>query len=227
MAKPKHITAADLRKLHKPGCLTRHQKRANGNPCSHQWQAGEKARAHPKLYEVADHPKWSPKIASNFEYFRDPYWHNAHHIIPSGSLKNAIAAQKGAPGLVNMIKQGLLEAKYNLNDQVNMVILPMQAYHSRALGLPKHLKGKARSHRNYSDDAEERLRPIMDEYAIKAKDAIDKAKRKHQSPNATLSKKQLEELSESIFTMICIVARDPDTRGKSLAELSDIIFSFG
>jgi A nuclease family of the HNH/ENDO VII superfamily with conserved AHH len=231
MAKSKHITAADLEKLHKPGCLTRHQKRANGNPCSHQWQAGVKAREHPELYEVAEFPKWSPGIATNFGHFRRPYWHNAHHIIPNGSLKNAIAAQKkDAPGgLVNLIKQGLLKAEYNLNDKVNMVILPMTAYHARKLGLPRHLKGdknETRSHPAYSKQAETKLEPIMDEYASAAADAIDEAKGKHESPDANLTKRQLEELSENLFNMICIAGSDPENLGKSLSQLSDMIFSF-
>jgi hypothetical protein len=230
MGDSKHVTARDLRKLHKPGCLTRHQKRANGNPCSHQWQAKQKALDHPQLYEVAEFPKWSTTVPRNFEFYLRPYEHNAHHIIPNGALKTSIVtAGKKRAGLTNLIKQGLLEAKYNLNDKVNMILLPMKAYHARKLGLPRHLKGdknETRSHPVYSKQAETKLAPIMDDYAAKAAAALDKTKGKHVNPKATLTKAQLEDLSDSLFSMICIAGSEPDNLGKSLSELSDMIFSF-
>src|SRR4029077_14379280 len=131
MAGSKHVTEEELEKLHQPpegagskGCLAGgHQGRKDDHKCSHQWQAVVKARSHWKVYEVKGKPQWSARIRSNFSHFKKPYWHNAHHIIPSGAFRNAIVtAGKSKSGLANVIKQGLLRATYNQNGKINMVI---------------------------------------------------------------------------------------------------------
>jgi hypothetical protein len=238
MAGSKHVTAADLRKLHQPpegaggkGCLTRHQGRAKGNKCSHQWQAGVKARSHWRVYEIPDRPEWSVLSEGNFEHFKVPYWHNAHHIIPNGALKAAIAkVGKETAGMTNLIKQGLLKATYNLNDKINMVILPMQRYHARKVGLPRHLRGdrdETRSHPAYSDQAESKLAPIMDGFKSIAADALKAVEGTHDKPDAVLSKAQLEELSSTLYANIRAAGKVAANLGKSLSQLSSQIFNFG
>lgn len=235
----KHVTAADLRNLHQPpegaggkGCLTRHQGRAEGNKCSHQWQAVVKARSHWRVYEVPGKPELSVLKAGNFGHFKRPYWHNAHHIIPNGALKAAIAeAGKDAKGIVNLIKQGLLKAEYNLNDKINMVILPMESKYGVLLRLPRHLKGdevgpgekgEFFSHEAYSDEAESSLEPIMDDFRQKADDAQSSAA-PHDKPDVTLSKKRLENLSQRIYDAIRSAGKDKP--GESLSALAAKIFA--
>src|SRR5258708_1967786 len=90
--------------------------------------------------------EWNLGKGRNFNHYTEPYWHNAHHIIPNGTLSAAIAeaaesAKEKAAELLNLIKAGLLKAEYNLNDKVNMIILPMQKNVDHSLSLPRHLKG--------------------------------------------------------------------------------------
>lgn len=236
----KHVTKADLEKLHQPpegaggkGCLTRHQRREEGHKCSHQWQAGVKARSHWKVYVVKGHPNLNPLAPDAFTHFKNPYWHNAHHIIPNGSLKTAIAdAGKGTAGMTNLIKQGLLKAQYNLNDKINMVILPMQMEFGVLLRLPRHLKGdqvgpgeksEMFSHAAYSDEAEEKLRPIMDQYKAIAADAMKDAEKEHKKPDATFSKQALETLSDTLYKAIKSAGKEEP--GQALSNLTDLIFA--
>ena len=100
-----------------------------------------------------------------------PYWHEAHHIIPSGALQEAISKSAEneplEPTFVALIRDGLLKEMYNLNHMRNMLILPMAREVAYALGLPRHrVSADARSHTEYSDKVRMRLdkifRPIRD-----------------------------------------------------------------
>ena len=89
--------------------------------------------------------QWDLGFAQNFQHYLKPYWHNAHHIIPNSTLSKAILDSvkdddDGAE-LAMMIKGGLLMGTYNLNDQINMVILPMDKQVGDVLNLPRHLRG--------------------------------------------------------------------------------------
>jgi A nuclease family of the HNH/ENDO VII superfamily with conserved AHH len=240
-----HVTPADLEALHQPpeaegaggkGCLTRHQRRKNDHQCSHQWHALVKAREDSSTYALSAYPNLSPLISpnkpGNYEHFKRPYWHNAHHIIPNGSLKNAIAnTGAAASGLPNLIKQGLLKATYNLNDKVNMIILPMERKWGVLLGLPRHLKRdevgpnekqEFFSHANYSDAAEKGLEPIMNGFKKMAVAAMDSAK-PHEKPDVQLSKEQLESLSRRIYSSIKTAGKVKP--GEALSKLTSELFA--
>ena len=238
--KSKHVTAADLRKLHQPpeggggkGCLSRHQRRAEDNKCSHQWQAGLKADSDPTVYNVPGRPRWHLGYGRNFKHFKRPYWHNAHHIIPNGALKTAIAtAGKSTAGMTNLIKQGLLKAEYNLNDKINMIILPMEMRHGVILKLPRHLKGdevgpnekqEFFSHEAYSDEAEISLGQIMKTFKAEAAKAMKAVEGTHEKPDATLSKQELEALSERLYN--AIKSAGLVRPGAALSNCTDLIFA--
>jgi len=269
-----HVTEENLADLHKPGCcLSRHQKRAKGNLCSHQWQAQVKAEENSGIYnypvyntlcdwspggifmsaaragsrsgnvfppdyavkwldrywkEKPTHQgkEWDVGKNGNFEDYRKPYWNNAHHLIPNRALATAItdAADKAKePRLVNLIRRGLLVAKYNLNDKINMVILPMEKIVAAALALPRHLKrdevgpdekSEFRSHEDYSRKVDNRLQPIIKKYKETLAKALDP---EHEGPPDEISKEQLEELSKEIFSSI--KKAGGFIGGKSLSEL--------
>jgi hypothetical protein len=268
MADNNHVTDEALEKLHKQGaCLTRHEKRATGNKCSHQWQAKIQAEAHPSVYNYPayytlcerapggifltalrsnfppdygqqwlggfwkDKPthsgkEWDLGKGANFDHFAKPYWHNAHHIIPNRALAAAIddsASQAKDARLTNLIKAGLLKAEYNLNDQINMVILPMERIVAAALALPRHLKRdevgpdekkEFRSHADYSKKIENKLTGIMRSYAETLAKALEPD---HQGPPDDISKEQLEELSQSTYD--AIIAAGGYIGGKALSQL--------
>lgn len=211
-----HIKDEDLKAVHQDrdgggskGCLTRHQRRDNGNACSHQWQAYLKAQDDSWRYDVHDRPRWSVDMPGNFQHFRRPYWHNAHHIIPNGSLKNAIASTgEDNADIPRLIEIGLCKAEYNLNDKINMVILPMERSVAARVGLPRHLKGddvspgekpEKFSHKDYSNRIENEVKSALSEIKQTVANALNKTEGTHDVPNFTLSKKKLEQLSRSVY----------------------------
>jgi len=250
MANEVHVSKTELEVLHKPGCLTRHQKRANGNTCSHQWQAVQQAIDHAGVYNYPTYAAlcsdgvsffkpsassarrrrpskgdWNVGVAGNFEHYRVPYWHNAHHIIPNGVLRSGIAkAGKGDARLPRLIKYALLKAEYNLNDKENMVILPMQSIVAQALGLPRHLKGdevgpgevaELFSHPDYSTQVENKLVPILNKYKRMMAEAL---KKEHLALPGNLSRSALEQLS--INTYIAIITYG--STAKAVGSLADV-----
>lgn len=167
------------------------------------------------------HGKWK-----NFHHFAKPYWHNAHHIIANGALSAAIAdaAEEAKDArLINLIKAGLLKASYNLNDKINMIILPMEKIVATALALPRHLKrdevgpddkGEFRSHDDYSKKVKIKLKSIMRSYKQILAKALEPD---HDGPPDAISKQQIVNLSEEIYNSI--ISAGGYIGGKSLSEL--------
>lgn len=171
--------------------------------------------------------EWDPGPGDhgNFEHFLRPWWHNAHHIVPNGSLNTAIVdAAKSDARLDNLIRAGLLAAEYNLNDKVNMINLPMESVIGKTYGLPRHLRGdevpddvKAEffSHTDYNKCIEGRLKSIMNDYKAALADAL----KDHPPSPQKLSKDKLVKLSEDTRKMIFTAG----TYNGGMA-ISDIVF---
>jgi A nuclease family of the HNH/ENDO VII superfamily with conserved AHH len=148
----------------------------------------------------------------NFTSALWPYFNNAHHIIPKGTLR-AMIAEQGAD-LSNIIQKALLKAKYNVNHKINVVFLPMDRAVGSILRLPRHLERRAlkshpvydgyvRGEQKYQDETASGLSKVMDHYseiAKKAKDAADP--KKHAIPDAEMSKRKLENLSKDLLEII-------------------------
>lgn len=146
----------------------------------------------------------------NFTQDTWPYWNNAHHIIPKGTLKARITEEDAV--VSNLIQQCLLEVPYNINHKINMVLMPQDLEVANILGVPRHLqlahkdggvKVAIGNHPEYNKmvlEAERGLNSIVKDYAKICKDAIKKAKRTtHKIPKAQLSKKKLENLSKRLL----------------------------
>lgn len=175
--------------------------------------------------------QWDVGVGRNFQHYLKPYWHNAHHIIPNSTLSKAIDEsvknEEEAGKLALMIKGGLLKGTYNLNDQVNMVILPMDKAVGDAMNLPRHIKGheagpneKAEywNHPDYNRLVQLGLRPVMITYLSAIKKALAQGK-DHDKIPTKLAKKELEEASDAVFQAI----KDPaewgfNFKGSSLDE---------
>jgi hypothetical protein len=168
--------------------------------------------------------EWDTGKNDNFNDYRKPYWHNAHHIIPNGALRNAMnETSESDSRLPNIIRYCLLKASYNLNAKINMIILPQGKLVAEALGLPRHLigdevgpdeEGEFFSHEDYSDNIKLKLDKIIRQYKKSLKAAIDQ---KHPQPPTNLSKKMLEDLSQDIYD--AIVSISPSDAGKALSEI--------
>lgn len=147
---------------------------------------------------------WDVGRGSNFkEKCYVPYWHNGHHLIPNGVLKESITAvgtDTPSPAKVRLnVKQGLLEAKYNLNYKVNMIVLPMDRAVGKALGMPVHLKAIfERSHGEYSKNVQMNVKQFF--LAVRA--ALAPPCEEKPKPDYGYLKTQLESYSAHLFDAV-------------------------
>jgi hypothetical protein len=142
-----------------------------------------------------------------------PFWHESHHIVPNGALHEAITDVGEGTSIPKEItikvRDGLLDALYNINHKRNMIILPIEAQIGKAILLPLHvdrLKGEGYRHSNYSAYVREKLNEIFG--PVKSK--IDPAK--HQVPPMDDTKTGLEGLSDTLRVEIKAAgSRSPGT----------------
>jgi len=149
-------------------------------------------------------------VTMNFSQDTWPYWNNAHHLIPKGTLKDVIVSNKPAV-ISNMIQQGLLDAKYNVNHKKNMLMIPQDREVADLLDMPRHIQLKEGddpnisaqvfNHPEYNDMVEVGLKKIIRAYTKTADNAY-KNKTGHAIPNITLSKARLVKLSGSLLTLV-------------------------
>ena len=152
----------------------------------------------PKYYRTyIDPPEpnaWNVKGNNFFVRAYDPYWHEAHHVVPNSTLAGAIAnVDDGNYAIV--IRRGLSKEKYNLNDKKNMVMLPMDRPVAEAMRLPRHRQTAViRSHAGYSKHVAGRLEKILNPLAKRLKN--------HEAREYDSVKSAIESLSEQLFKAI-------------------------
>jgi hypothetical protein len=160
---------------------------------------------------------WLRRTVKNFRTNAStPYWHESHHIVPNSELRGTILnVGKGHPlegQIVLLVRSGLMGEGYNLNDQGNMIILPMDKKVSLALGLPRHRKTReTRSHAGYSKHV--RLR--LDDVFRPLKKNVDKCKGK--LPEYKKCKSRIEKISKSLYPKIVEAGKKMQEKGHSEA----------
>ncbi|HYO57919.1 AHH domain-containing protein [Archangium sp.] len=135
----------------------------------------------------------------NFKYdCNTPYYHEAHHIIPDSILQTVIqkvlGADGGSPELVLIARNLLLEASYNINHKLNMVLLPMNSHVAKVLNLPIHRQPGHPDHKQYRDYVKSLL---QGDFAPMLKDAVD-----HETQKPGDLKSKLENHSKTIYKQI-------------------------
>lgn len=133
------------------------------------------------------------------EHCNEPYYHEAHHIIPNSTLNGTIQELFGdTKKTLRWFRGGLLDEGYNLNEMVNMIMLPNDQKVGRALKLPCHRvitpETNKRSHNVYSAQVKELLLSIL---SANVQDAD-----KHDAPDYKAVRKDLEDLSGGLFDEI-------------------------
>jgi hypothetical protein len=143
---------------------------------------------------------WGGAVKKNFWWkCYHPYWHEAHHIVPNSTLRNAIIdfakeVEKGDE-LVITIRGGLLDEKYNLNEQLNMIMLPLDKEVAEALGLPRHRQTVSYwNHSVYSKHVKGELKKIFS--------ALKQELVEHKNPTYSNLKEQIEGLSKRLYPQI-------------------------
>jgi len=132
-----------------------------------------------------------------------PYSHNAHHLLPNSVLNNCLLdAGKTDMRLFWLVRWGLLEAKYNLNDKENMIILPMRKKVASALGLPRHISGidtepgaspERVNHSKYNKKVRADVEGVIADYA----ESIDM--KEHDVDMPEFTKQRLVGISQDLF----------------------------
>jgi hypothetical protein len=160
-----------------------------------------------------------------------PYWNNAHHLIPKGTLKASInEVGEEDSDLREFIVGGLLNAKYNVNHWINVVILPMDREVGRLLKLPRHLiledetvldgKTEKFDHTAYGDLVKKKLDSIMKGFKDKFKP--DDPNKCEAWKTAKLSKTKLVNLSKKCFRSITVFGKTKRGAGAPLSELPSL-----
>jgi hypothetical protein len=151
---------------------------------------------------TAPAPIKSGKMRSNVQgvAFRTafaPYPNQAHHLLPEATLKNGILeVTQPAPTVQDLIVQGLLEKKYNLNHYENVMILPTGRKDGCQMGLPCHPT-------NHNKMDKQILKKVLE--ALKPYQAVVKAVLKdedHPNPDPEDIKDDLEEIGKTIHKNI-------------------------
>lgn len=166
----------------------------------------------PKRAGVKDGSGKTIGIGKNFTGAFWPYWNNAHHMIPKDTLNARITAAHPDLKIVNLVRAGLLKAKYNVNHYINMILLPMDKEVGYLLKLPRHLSLEEGSnefddnpkfdHTVYNHKVTTRLKVIMKGYVDEAEETKKKKKSCNIAKMGPLSKRKLELLSKDCYTSI-------------------------
>jgi hypothetical protein len=171
----------------------------------------------------------------NFTQELWPYWNNAHHLIPKGTLKAKITEQSAR--VSTLIQKALLTAQYNINHKTNMLLMPQDKRVAEILGLPRHIQLRDKdapglapicgNHPVWNDmtcTIRSGLTSIVNGYKKICDDAIDAVKGTHKVPKPSLDKTKLEKLSERLLKLILgAQAAGHIDEGQSLDALADAL----
>jgi hypothetical protein len=180
-----------------------------------------------KTLEVKDGPggKVLFKIPAhkNFTSHLWPYWNNAHHIIPKGTLKSTIAELENptgwppkSPALRNIVERFLLKKLYNVNHHSNVILLPMDKEVAKILKLPRHLlleddddvpmpleeASPKFDHLLFNLQAQAQLIGIMDDFSSAAKKAAGGGGKTCVTDEMEAAEKKLRDLSDFLHDEI-------------------------
>jgi hypothetical protein len=146
MADTQHVTALHTKPDHKQeeGCISSHE-RGFINPaiqypnCAYRMKGYQEIVGNPaKLQLYVKRPEWA-FVGINYKFGSKPFSNQYHHIMPSGALKDR---------LTNDELSILQASRYNINEGINLIILPCVDSDALELGLPVH----AGYHKEYNDD---------------------------------------------------------------------------
>jgi hypothetical protein len=108
-------------------------------------------KSQPKLAEVETFTlkrgRWHPGQ-------KYPYLHEHHHIIPQDALDKFVLSPGGRAHMRDARIEVLLKAKWNLNHEDNMVLLPSEVVPARVVGLPAHCPWDEADHPRYTESLE-------------------------------------------------------------------------
>jgi len=169
---------------------------------------------------------------TNFKDCYNPYWHNSHHMIPKRLFNNMVdetgRGEGASPDCPMIIRSCLLEAKYNINHKINMIILPQDKEVGEILKLPRHLilleegdgedvdaelRKEMMSHVEYDNFVRGKIRRCVQDF----KERVAEKTCEKPNPKPLLSKKRIENVSNACFK--AIIGLGSTSGGKSLSDI--------
>jgi len=125
-----------------------------------------------------------------------PWANNAHHLLADAEVKNAIVEVTGGYIVVQeLLVQGLLRNKYNINHWKNTIILPLEDKIGCQLNLPTHPAGD--SHPTYSATVKAGVDAAVSPYKALV-EQVKAGEKDHTVPDPVDIKAALEALSDSL-----------------------------
>ena len=254
-ATEKHIEGLEAYKEHSAhgtGCIMRCTSGyESGKAHSHRWNAAQRARGEGRIpynrYELYQRTQiyrskerleeiGATDIAQDvgkryggkvepFTTMDSPFCHNAHHIIPVGTLMKCILAAAGgakpnAVRMENLIVSGMLGEPYNVNDQPNMIVLPTEPDPADILGLPIHLEG-SRDHPVYSTKIKRFVNSTFNaKYKSLASQVAAESHDETKEHTAPAIRSDLETISNTMYEAIIALAMTRSRVGESLDSVS-------
>lgn len=154
-----------------------------------------------------------------------PWKNNPHHLLPDAQLKNGIFEMaQGLPKVQDLVVQGLLKSKYNINHWKNIMILPQLKADGCALTLPTHPQGD--SHPAYSA----RVRAGVDQALLQYQSVVEAVRdgKDHPNPDPKDLVGALEALSDALHAAVvglraAIAAKCASSDDISIASFSSAI----
>ena len=179
------------------------------------------------VYRTDKSGKTNKLTVENFRQWATvPYWHNAHHVIPNSVLNGCLLdAAKNDMKIFILARKGLLDAKYNLNDKENMIILPMRKFVADAMCLPRHISGKDSepgvkpefmNHKKYNDNVRKEVEKVISEFA----DQI--SMEDHDVTLPAFTKAKLVKYSQKIYGELKVWGKK--AKGMALSSMPDSHF---
>jgi len=196
---------------------------------NYESSSGTKYPVYPKWYSLTlacpKEGEWDVGHGKNFqERIAVPYWHNSHHVIPTSILSNKIvevADKMKEPEIVYVIINGLLTEQYNINDPVNMIIVPFDDEVARAIKLPRHLSTATHmDHPMYTCNVKAQLDKVFSAYEAEIIDNGCDAKLPHSD-----IKDQLEALSKRLYKNIKEWGKSRAKKDVTLDTMPEKLFS--
>ncbi|RKH28903.1 hypothetical protein D7Y13_22665 [Corallococcus praedator] len=130
-----------------------------------------------------------------------PYDHEHHHIIPDTSLRNGMLRLPDAQTSFQQRLSVLMESKWNVHNDKNVILLPDDVTIADILGLPAHCPWGSTGHEAYSEQVESSIEKIAaqidEELAVGEEDAHEAEKKA-----GLRLKEQLELRSLSLYRQI-------------------------
>jgi hypothetical protein len=154
-------------------------------------------------------------------FYRDfhPFKHNAHHIIPMGVVWKCIdkVKAKAAPNgsrMFDLVIGAILEEPYNINAQVNMILLPTEQEIAMELGLPEHCEGNQRQHKKYQTMASKKVKAKFVKKYRSLADAVA-AEQHPKEQKVPDIRSMMEAISKALYE--AIIAVSIATRGQAVS----------